>query len=76
VTENEALPQPLAPYVGTGPEDRVRAFLEAVAASAATRRGPRSELAPTGLMGWPGEDGYYHELTEADLWDLVGGDGA
>lgn len=58
---------PLPAYHGA--RDRVTRFLDAVAASTAGH-GPRSELAPAGLMGWRGADGYYHELTEADLREL------
>ena len=70
----EPTPKQLPSYAGTGPKDRVRAFLDAVAATNEGR--VRSGLAPAGLMGWRGGDGYYHELTEADLWALVGGDDA
>lgn len=56
----------LPAYEGTGPVDRVRAFLDAHEA-----RGERSPLEPRGVAGAVGADGFYHDLLVDDLRSLL-----
>lgn len=64
--------EPSLYYVGAGPLDRLEKFLDAWAEHH-THEGPRSEYEPTGLAGAPGSDGYYHEVSFADLRAIVEG---
>jgi hypothetical protein len=57
-------------YAGTGPVDRVRAFLDALDALD-VEHGPKSPLEPRGVAGVPGQDGFYHDLLADDLRSLL-----